>query len=103
MKVRLTDRKLQSLKPQKTSNGKLKQYDLGDTDTPGLCVRVGTSGTKTFVVLGRFPGGHNPTRRRLGGYPALSLADAREKARDWRKLLGQGKDPAVEEERARLA
>jgi integrase len=103
MKVRLTDRKLQSFKPQKNAQGKLKQYDVGDTDTPGMCVRVGRSGTKTFVVRGRFPGSENPTRRRLGDYPALSLADAREKARDWRKLLDQGKDPSIEEEKRRRA
>jgi integrase len=90
MKVRLTDRKLQSFKPQKNAQGKLKQCDVGDTDTPGLCVRVGRSGTKTFVVRGRFPGSENPTLRRLGDYPALSFADAREKARDWRNLLDQG-------------
>ena len=34
---------------------------------------------------------------------ALSLADARDKARDWKRLLGQGQDPTREEEKRRRA
>ena len=87
MKVKLTDRKLQSFKP------KAKQYYVSDVDTPGLCVRVCATGPKTFCLLARFPGSPFLKRRRLGEYPSLSLADARDKARDWKRLLGQGQDP----------
>ena len=97
MKVKLTDRKLQSFKP------KAKQYYVSDVDTPGLCVRVCATGPKTFCLLARFPGSPFLKRRRLGEYPSLSLADARDKARDWKRLLGQGQDPTREEEKRRRA
>jgi integrase len=94
---KLTDRTLQALKP------KTKPYDLMDSELPGLGVRVMASGQRSFILVGRFPGSRNPTRRRLGVYPVLTLADAREKAADWRKLIGRGIDPELEEERARQA
>src|SRR5262245_10103765 len=97
MKIKLTDRKLQSFK------SKAKQYYVSDADTPGLCVRVCATGPKTFCLLARFPGSPFLKRRRLGEYPSLSLADARDRARDWKRLLGQGKDPSAEEEKRRRA
>jgi len=94
---KLTDRTLQALKP------KAKPYDLMDSELPGLGVRVMASGQRSFILVGRFPGSRNPTRRALGAYPVLGVADAREKAAAWRKLIGRGFDPTLEEERARQA
>jgi integrase len=96
MKQRLTDRALAALKP------KAKQYDLMDADVPGLGVRVGKT-SKAFILLARFPGSKNPTRRTIGDYGVMTLAEARDKAREWRKLLSEGNDPSVEEERRKLA
>src|SRR5215471_17590408 len=92
----LTDRKLQSLKAATTAK---RHYDVWDRD--GLGVRVSYEGRKTFVLMARYPGSNNPTRRALGSYPAMSLADARAKADRWRKLIAAGKDPREEEERKR--
>ncbi len=66
---RLTDTRIRSLK----STG--KRYV--EWDANGLGVRVGTSGKKSFVYTYR----EGPKVRwmTLGNYPALSLADAREK------------------------
>jgi integrase len=61
------------------------------------------SGVRSFVLVDRFPGKKHPTRKALGTYPLISLEDAREKARAWRKLIGKGIDPAAEEERERIA
>src|SRR5262249_14286961 len=55
------------------------------------------------VLLARFQHGADPTRRALGAYPAISLAEARGKARKWRELIRRGIDPAQEEERERAA
>jgi hypothetical protein len=51
------------------------------------------------VLVARYPGSNNPTRRWLGDYivDANSLDAARDKARDWLKLLQQGIDPAEQE------
>ena len=92
---RLTDRKLQALKR------KGKRYDVMDTDVPGFGVRVSEIGQKTFILIARYPGSPNPTRRALGEYPALSLQKARERARDWRELIQKGLDPKAEEDRLR--
>jgi integrase len=92
---RLTDRKLAALKPEG------KRYDVMDTDVPGFGVRVSETGQRTFVLIARYPGSSNPTRRALGEYPALSLEQARERAREWRELIRKGIDPKAEVERLR--
>ena len=94
----LTDRKIRSLKP--AADG--KPYDEKDTQVPGLAVRVyGTQ--RTFVLVARFAGKSNPTRRAIGAYGELTLEQAREKARKWRDLIKRGVDPAVQAERDRQA
>ena len=52
-------------------------------------------------MVARFNGAKYPTRRALGEYDAMSLAEARDKANEWRKLIREGKDPRRQEERAR--
>ena len=94
-KNHLTDRKLKALRRQS------KRYDVMDTDVPGFGVRVSEIGQKTFILIARYPGSPNPTRRALGEYPALSLEDARGRARDWRDLIRKGLDPKAEEDRLR--
>jgi len=80
-----------------------KNYDVMDTACPGLGVRVSETGRCTFVLIARFPGKVNPTRRALGEYGAITLDAARRQARRWLELISQGKDPAIEEERVRAA
>jgi integrase len=99
VKDKLTDRRIKALKAAKPG----KRYDVPDGEVRGLGVRVSDKGQRTFVLIARYPGSDNPTRRALGEYPTLSLADARDKARHWRELIRRGIDPKVEEERARLA
>ena len=81
----LTDRLLRTLKT-----------DAADAVVPGLAVRIGAAGQKTFVLVGRYPGRTNPTRRAIGTYPAISLEQARDTARDWIALVQRGIDPAVQ-------
>jgi hypothetical protein len=68
-----------------------------------MSIRVTDSGVKSFVLIARFPGSDNPTRRTLGRYipKANALDSARDKARQWLTLLQQGIDPADEEDRQR--
>src|SRR5215471_10816399 len=91
----LTDRYIRSLVP--TERG-----EILDIIVPGLALRVSPT-SKTFVLIHRFPGSRNPTRRSLGKYGALTLQDARIKARRWLEMIEHGKDPAIELERERLA
>lgn len=68
-------------------------------DRPG----VTETGKRTFMLQTRYPGSQQPTRRSLGEYGAISLDDARQKARNWLELIRKGIDPAVAEAEARQA
>jgi integrase len=98
LKRTLNDRILKALKPAP----KDETYDLWDAVVPGFGVRVSETGRKTFILIARFPGSKNPTRRAIGLYGALTLAEGRNTARDWIELIRRGKDPKVEEERKRI-
>jgi integrase len=96
-KVLLTKKKLDALRPAPAG----ERYEIMDANVPGLGIRVTDKGKRTFVLVGRFPGGNNPTRRAVGEYGALTLEAARQKAREWIALVQRGTDPKVEEQRLR--
>jgi len=98
-KETLNDRGLKALKPAKTGT----RYERMDKVVGGFGIRVTDKGAKTFILIARYPGSTNPTRRALGEYGVLTLEKARQKARDWIELIGRGIDPAEQEERLRLA
>jgi integrase len=84
-----------------------------------MALRTMASGHKSFVMVARFPPSTNPTRRSLGSYAGplraepvppedellaldvLTLGQAREKARLWRRLIQRGIDPDIEAKRRR--
>ena len=49
------------------------------------------------------PGSKHPAPRQLGSCNALTLEEARERARDWLKLIARGIDPADHEREIQLA
>lgn len=102
-KINLTDRKLKSLKAARAG----ERYEVLDQLVPGFGVRVTDKGRRTFILKTRYPGSRHPTRRALGEYGPkhgeLTLEEAREKAREWLKLIKQGSDPAHVEEEKRQA
>ena len=99
----LKDKTLQSLKPATPGS----RYEIMDTRVPGLGLRVTDKGQKTFIFVARYPGSPNPTRRALGPYGArrgaLTLEQARTKARSWTEHLSRGRDPKDVERYERLA
>jgi integrase len=97
MKRRLTDRTLKSLKPATNDRG---HEDHWDDLVQGFGVRVNSAGRKTFILMARYPGSKNPTRRALGQYEnGMTLESARKKAGEWRQLLADGVDPQVDIQR----
>jgi len=46
-------------------------------------------------------GSSNATRRKVGEYPTMTLAQARTEALLWRAAITEGKDPTVERSRER--
>jgi integrase len=93
----LTDRFLKSIKPAPTG----KRSIIPDAQIPGFGIRVTehsrTDDIGSFVLVARFPGSSNPAPRKIGDYPAMSLAKARELAREWREDIRQGIDPKVKQ------
>lgn len=71
----LTDRTLRALHAAPEG----KRYEVMDAQAPGLGIRVTDSGQRTFVLIARFPGHTQPTRRALGQYTPVN--DAEEKRR----------------------
>jgi integrase len=72
----LTDYKVRALRPDPAG-----EYVQGDTQVPGLGIRVRPSGAMSYIVMKRLPGQTKPTRVTLGRVEHLSLQDARQKAR----------------------
>lgn len=75
MKRKLTTKFIDSLPPAKG-----KRYEARDTLIPGLHLRVSATGRKVWYLTARVD--RRNRRIKLGTYPALSLSDARERARD---------------------
>jgi integrase len=79
-----------------------KRDDYRDAIVPGLALRVTDRGHKSFVLVTRYPlNPAHPTRRALGEFGAITLDQARQKAREWLELIGRGIDPKIEESRRR--
>ena len=68
-----------------------KIMEFADPAARGLILRVGVSGTKSWLF--RFRAGGARTRIALGTFPDLGLADARAKAGEHQRLLRRGIDP----------
>ena len=84
-------RTINSIKPPSSS-----RIEYWDDETHGFGLRVSQTGRKTWIVLYRH---HGRLRRlTLGTYPPLSLADAREQAKDALRAAAKGKDPASEKQ-----
>jgi integrase len=66
-------------------------------------VRVTDKGHKSFVLVARFPGDKHPTPRAIGDFPSTGLAEARERAREWKEDIRKGVDPKDKAEAAKRA
>lgn len=68
---------------------------------PGLYLQVVESGGRTWVL--RLVIGQKRREMGLGGYPAVTLAQVKEKARDARELVDRGIDPIQQRREAKSA
>ena len=92
----LTARAVEATKPDPK-----KRREVPDGGLPGLYLVVQISGSKGWAVRYRHNG--KPRKLTLGKYPLLSLAEARDKARDVLAAAGAGDDPAAEKRTRRGA
>ncbi|MPV87025.1 integrase arm-type DNA-binding domain-containing protein, partial [Ostreibacterium oceani] len=81
----LTDSKIKNSKP------KDKEYNL--SDGAGLSLRIKPNGTKLWLLNYVRPKTNKRTNLKLGIYPEVALAKARERRQFYRGLLADGIDP----------
>lgn len=89
----LTDTAIRTAKPRD------KLFRLADAQ--GLCLEVTTAGGKLWRLRYRFEG--KAKMLGLGTYPAITLAQARERRDAARKLLAQGVDPSTHKQQEKAA
>ncbi len=95
--VQVTDKALQSLKPRAPRNASDNgRYEVFYDD--GLCVRVSTTGRRTFVYLYRTGQGDKKRRLTLGEYPHMTVKQAIAAHKTARAKSANGIDPATEKQ-----
>ncbi|MGP5211452.1 tyrosine-type recombinase/integrase [Psychrobacter alimentarius] len=94
----LSDAKIRKLKPtDKCTPSRPDKY----SDQQGLQLLVRSSGTRTWVSAYRFDG--KQTRLKLGTYPMMSLAEARQANTEIKALLADGIYPKNKKRQDKLA
>src|ERR1700745_4245493 len=86
--LKLTARFVENVKPP--AHGRLEYWDLA---LPGFGLRVTDKGAKSWTVLYRLR--RRQRRATLGTYPAILLAEARDRGRDVLRDVDKGNDPAA--------
>ena len=86
MKKHLTELSVERIRPPK--EGQIEVFDLG---YPGLALRIGHGGAKTFEQFYKLNG--KLRRDTLGRWPSISLADARDMWRTTRQAIAKGEAP----------
>jgi integrase len=71
-----------------------QQAFLWDLSTPGLGLRVTRKGRPSYIFQSRF--GHKTIRITIGSPSAWSISHAQVKAREYQRLIDEGKDPRHE-------
>src|SRR5258708_6275332 len=102
----LTDAVVRNVKvPAPGVEGRVSQIDLWDQGVPGFGLRVSSTGKKSWIVGVRLlrAGRRVFTRLVLGSYPGMSLADARQRAREAKVMASQHQDPREVREKEKAA
>jgi len=91
---KLTELRLKSLK--RPTQGRLV---VVDSEVPGLCFRVTARGSRSWLIRYRVKGRPGQRYNVPGPYPAVTLAAARQRAREIIAAAKRGEDLAEEEQR----
>jgi integrase len=98
MPIRLTETAINRALREAAVSG--QRRDLADAGQDGLRLRVTPKGAASWVLACRDPQGAM-RRFPLGGWPALAVSEARQKARAMREKVRSGADPIAEAKRLR--
>jgi integrase len=95
----LTDLAVKKARIPRASRG---AYIVWDMQSKGLALKVTPFGQRIFLCITSFPGAKGQCKRRLGVYPIMTLAEAREKVVDWRRLIAKNVDPKDEDRKRKI-
>jgi integrase len=98
MSIKLTNKVVEAL--EAPASGALTLWDA-DPKAKGFGVRVYASGAKSFFINYRING--RERRYTIGDYPTWSVEAAREEAKELRKQIDRGNDPAGDKRERRDA
>jgi len=93
-RARLTARNIASFEAPPKGAPPIDYFDEAEGAVPWFCLRVSSEGRRTFTVGYRF--GRRRRRLRLGQFPMISLAEARQRARTMLAHVTRGQDPAAD-------
>src|SRR4029079_10719123 len=93
---RLTDQFVERVKPP--AKGRVEYFDAA---FPSLALRHSEHGHKSFSVFYRMPGSRRLRRYKLGTYPQLNPARARQLAVEVLDQVRAGTDPGLQRKEAR--
>jgi integrase len=79
------------------------RIDYFDRRTTGLGLRVSPTGAKSWFVMYRVKGDATKRRLTLDGYPAMTLANARQRALEVLLAASRGQDPGAEKQELKSA
>ena len=90
--AKFTPKSIAKLKPPK--RGQIVYWDSSKGSPPGFGLRIGKTKRKTWILYYRLNG--KQKRRALGGWPAVTLSDARHLATETHRRVASGKEPESE-------
>lgn len=88
----ISTEKLTDTRVKNASTGSAERAEIWDAVLPGLGLRIGKSGSKTWFVRYRF--GASQRRFKIGTYPSITLVEARRMARGHLLSVAENIDPA---------
>ena len=95
-RLRLNDKSVRECVPETG-----RDYQVFDTEVRGFSIRILRSGSRTFALDYRFAG--RQRRMAIGRWPEWTVTAARERAKDMRREVDEGRDPLGERSQLREA
>ena len=95
-RLRLNDKSVRECEPEEG-----RDYQVFDTEVRGFSIRILRSGSRSFSLDYRFAG--RQRRMAIGRWPEWTVTAARDRAKDLRREIDEGRDPLGERGQLREA
>ena len=95
-RLRLNDKSVRECEPEVA-----RDYQVFDTEVRGFSIRILRSGSRSFALDYRFAG--RQRRMAIGRWPEWTVTAARDRAKELRREIDEGRDPLGERSELREA